>query len=660
MNMYKKKVALAISALALAGASMSTSLITAHAAEVQNQSVEGGIATYAQSIYNNLTVQETNGSTTYPIENVTPVVAYTTLVASTTELNEGHVEYQWYRTKTTKYPSSSWKISDSDTEIPGATGSSYTISKDDFGYKVYVVMKGKDGYTGAVNSFSTMISVRPTNTDGVGVTNLTWDQGIGNLRYGEYVGDKLQATVDNRLGFSYAEIDESNANIRWYRDTADSNGKSIGSGDSFNSDDYTNFDDKYITSTSELIPGANSFTYTLTQDDVGKYVYAVVTDKDDTAVAHKSKSVCTTMVKAKISSISIEKYVGVGDTLTLTTDIGDIDFKRYRWYRSDSTSSSGSQIDGADSKTYTVTEDDLGKYIRAYASSAPTNYEYSAGYSNWTAIVGAEREEFTVSLVNEKNTSEKTKDIEVKDGDIINLDDYTPDTVDGFKFIGWVDSSTGQTITGEVTVTGDMTFTAKWEKVENSNTGDNGNTGANTGKDDNTSGDRIPTSKENVDYTTLETDEVFGGAKKPVKVYVSQGQDVAVQLPFKLVLDGKKGADNKADFKVQVRANIAGNDNIKVIPETEFTMSTTGKKDIKGDITIEQTEFNIAKDGEQELALGKIINGKAQAYNLSAGHWEGGFAWTISAESTKIKDSTESTEDTTIQALNLIKNKIKL
>ena len=129
---------------------------------------------------------------------------------------------------------------------------------------------------------------------------------------------------------------------------------------------------------------------------------------------------------------------------------------------------------------------------------------------------------------------------------------------------------------------------------------------------------------------------------------MSQGQDIAIRLPFKTVLDGTKGHENKADFEVEVRANISGADNIKVVPETEFTMTTVGKNPIDGTVEIAQTEYNIAKDGEEELSRGKVVNGKVSVENLSAGHWEGDFDWEIKVEGLKLDDSEESAGNTEV------------
>ena len=161
-------------------------------------------------------------------------------------------------------------------------------------------------------------------------------------------------------------------------------------------------------------------------------------------------------------------------------------------------------------------------------------------------------------------------------------------------------------------------------------------------------GERIPTSQEHVDYTTIDTDDVYNGYDQGVEVYVSQGQDIAIRLPFKTVLDGTKGHENKADFEVEVRANISGADNIKVVPETEFTMTTVGKKPIDGTVEIAQTVYNIAKDGEEELSRGKVVNGKVSVENLSAGHWEGDFDWEIKVEGLKLDDSEESAGNTEV------------
>lgn len=193
---------------------------------------------------------------------------------------------------------------------------------------------------------------------------------------------------------------------------------------------------------------------------------------------------------------------------------------------------------------------------------------------------------------------------------------------DGFTFTGWyTDKECENKFTSNVT--SDMDLYAGW-KIEES-----------------TPANKIPDSKEEVTYDEeLDTDAIWNGANKKVEVYVSQGQDVAVRLPFKVVADGRTG---EANIEVEVKANISGTDNIKVIPDTSFEMTTKGKRPISATVEQDQTEFNIKKDGQEALELGKIVNGKIQIHDLSAGFWEGNYVYTIRVEGLKIDDSEENT-----------------
>lgn len=162
------------------------------------------------------------------------------------------------------------------------------------------------------------------------------------------------------------------------------------------------------------------------------------------------------------------------------------------------------------------------------------------------------------------------------------------------------------------------------------------------------------------------TDDIYdnGGYHSETKVVVEQGSTVAVQAPFKITLDGKKDADNKADYQIRVRGDIDGDTQINVVPNTTTIVQNQGmtgeaaaqadnfdrtkgtgtflmaesagvKKAITATITqkLNNTRWTMGKDGTDDGAaayLDKTKTGKVEVANLSAGAWENDIMFDIS------------------------------
>lgn len=190
--------------------------------------------------------------------------------------------------------------------------------------------------------------------------------------------------------------------------------------------------------------------------------------------------------------------------------------------------------------------------------------------------------------------------------------------------------------------------------------------------------ERIETSAEAVTYYdeagTAESatgDEFFDATgafdetiSKETKVVVAQEATLAVKVPYKIVLNGTKGEDNKADYDIQVKGDISGNDQVNVVPNTAHYASLADKEagqnlvadnfadgsgtfamleaaGVKNNITatIEQadTSWTMADDGTtsgaQQIddADGKgIKHGTVSVAGLSAGDWSNDIAFGIS------------------------------
>lgn len=159
------------------------------------------------------------------------------------------------------------------------------------------------------------------------------------------------------------------------------------------------------------------------------------------------------------------------------------------------------------------------------------------------------------------------------------------------------------------------------------------------------------------------TDGAYGGTvSKATKVEVEQGASVSVKVPFKIVLDGTKGAENDATYQVTVKGDIAGDTQINVVPNTATTVKNEGlsgeaaaqadnfadgsgtfkmaeragvKKAITATITQADTSWTMADDGSDDgsgaASLNATKEGTVKVVNLSAGAWSNDIGFDISA-----------------------------
>ena len=232
-----------------------------------------------------------------------------------------------------------WVANDgtSDTDIPDATDSTYTLAAADEGRTVKV----KVSFTDDAGNGETLTSSATAAVDAALNTPATGAPAISSTAQ---VGETLTADTS---------------------DIADADGLS-----------GATFTYQWIANDGSAdtdIQDATDSTYTLVADDEGKTVKVRVSFTDDAGTVETLTSTATNSVAARPNSAAtgaptINGTVQVGETLTAdTSGIGDADGLNnvsysYQWIRNDG--SSDADISGATSGTYTLMDVDEGKTIR--------------------------------------------------------------------------------------------------------------------------------------------------------------------------------------------------------------------------------------------------------------------------------------------------------
>lgn len=259
------------------------------------------------------------------------------------EIDSSDLSYQWQ-----EGPKQSRKDSDY-TDIPGATEQTLKLAEY-AGKSVRCVVTPKAGGDSYANRGTTLV----TAADSVSVSSVTLDKS-GKV----YAGDVISATA--KSGTTDVSAD-SRVSWQWYY------------GDSSSVSACTN-----------KITGATSRTFTVTADLFGKYLVAKATSASGettpyVAVGPVSEAGAVELYGVTVEGASSTGAVHVGNVLTAKatkgnsyTNVGSTDTVHYQWQYADAKSTSDAafkNIDGAaDSASYTVAADMVGKYIRVIATS---------------------------------------------------------------------------------------------------------------------------------------------------------------------------------------------------------------------------------------------------------------------------------------------------
>ena len=286
-----------------------TSTATEAVSFVVQQQVENSAATGAPAITGTAQVGET-------------LTADTSGIADSDGLDNAAFSYQWIANDGT-----------TDTDIPGATGWTYTPVAEDEGKTIKV----RVSFTDDADNGETLSSAATTRVEARPNSPATGAPAIGGTAQ---VGETL--TVDTS-GIADADgLDTAAFSHRWLADGIE-------------------------------ITGATSSSYTVKATDLGKTLKVRVSYTDDRGAEESVTSAATGAVVAKPNSPAtgapiIGGTVQVGETLTAdVSGIADADGLdtaafSYQWLADDI------EITGATSSTYTLTPDDEGKSIKVRVS----------------------------------------------------------------------------------------------------------------------------------------------------------------------------------------------------------------------------------------------------------------------------------------------------
>lgn len=327
-------------------------------------------------------------------------------------IGEGIADYQWYRNET--------QSNIGGTPILGADSYKYTPTQDDVGYYIYFTATGTHNYTGMVTS--DVVQVYDGMHGGGGV-----DEWVPNT----YIHG---AAVENATLFT----DPGNRiGCQWYRNDVQEN---MGG---------------------EPILGAKTFKYTVTSEDVGKYLYIEVRGR----VSEVTEMVTSDAKKLSSVTIKDEYEPIIGREVGKIETSPDNALAKVQWYRNEVQSNTGgTPILGANYRYYTPVKADVGKYLYCiYTPVAP--FEGEPVVSNVTNKV------LDVAVI-EYDANGGTAEFLFSDevvigGTVIVLPDEFDVSRPGYKFKGWSTEKNARVpnFDENTVVSEDITLYAVWERI---------------------------------------------------------------------------------------------------------------------------------------------------------------------------------------------------
>ena len=128
------------------------------------------------------------------------------------------------------------------------------------------------------------------------------------------------------------------------------------------------------------------------------------------------------------------------------------------------------------------------------------------------------------------------------------------------------------------------------------------------------------------------TNEITADANENTcNVYLTKASTFSVVIPKTIVLDGSGKDGYTGDYSVTVKANMAGDDIISVVPDKTFNFEQAGKKPVAATVSQPKTTFQI-NDGivtEENVEAGNTTTGTISVEDITAGSWTGNFNFAI-------------------------------
>ncbi len=330
--------------------------------------------------------------------------------------------YQWYRNEK--------QSNIGGIAIENATSYKYTPTGEDYGYYLYFIATGKGSCTGVVTSD---VSTYPV------CMSSQLDRDIIDSFDSLPTEVNITGTPIENATLKLNKIITSAC--QWYRNDVPKN------------------------TGGELILGANSYMYTVSSADIGKYLYVELVGVNDIYGKHIVSDV-TDIVTASTEELSgaelTLKHNNLRNVENESVPIPENAIATVQWYRNDEPSSIGGEtITGANKTTYVPTKSDVGKYL--YCVYTPV-YPF-AGEPVATDVSGLVED--TATLLFDPNGGDDS--ITCKTAFIdepFSVLQYYEVKRHGYKFLGWATSPDAKTpdFTEETIVTDDIILYAVWEK----------------------------------------------------------------------------------------------------------------------------------------------------------------------------------------------------
>ena len=123
-----------------------------------------------------------------------------------------------------------------------------------------------------------------------------------------------------------------------------------------------------------------------------------------------------------------------------------------------------------------------------------------------------------------------------------------------------------------------------------------------------------------VETTTCEASQAVTAPSQPVvEVTAEINSDYTVIVPKRIVLNS---TTRTADYTVTVEGDLPGNGTLRVVPDSSFTFTQTGKAGVQASVLQDKTEWTASN-----ISTG--ATGIISAKDLTSGTWAGNFKFTI-------------------------------